>query len=450
MKNRILTLSLILSLFTGQAGAMMTCEIDSLLQELDREISQAEHYIDIRKHAIDSAQSVFLKDTLRYEAALAVAQLYAPYQCDSAINWYKRAERLAGGNLQEEEGTAYRRCVGRKEGFDVPFPRDTLLLEALTPAYAINACLYGHDKLALGDTLGAIEWLTRSALTDVRLGITDNEAIWQLAHLLSEQEGPSVMRAYNYIEYSCRNEDIFKAELRYTQIGPIAHTIAEKFREMIRKEYLVLRKSFITIAVIATLLAVSILLLFIYVRKLKRANKEMAEVNRQLDKSNKELDQINKELDQTNKELDLINRELNEMNQTREHYICSYLEEKSAYIKQLYKESIKAGAPGSKEKFQERLDAYYNSFDTTFLRLYPNFVDQINSLIRLDSQFNPPKGTLTPELRIFALIRLGITRSTRISELLCLSANTVYSYRSRVKNLCTGDREEFETKVRQL
>lgn len=438
--------TLCLTLFgaIAQICALNFYNTNPLLLELDAEIQKSEQYIQLRLQAIDSAKVVFFADTCSYEAAFAVAQLYAPYQCDSAIEWFGRASRLSEGEMPEDDQLTFRRCVGRKEGVDVPFPYDSIFPEELSHTFAINACLRGHALLRQNDTIGAIEWLAKSALADVKLGITDNEASWQLAKLLSEQpEGPNIVRAYDYIEYSCRNEDIFKAELRYKQIGPIAHVIAEKFRAMIGKEYLALGRAFVAILIFAILLLAAIVMLFIYIRKLTLANREMKIVNEQLDKANKELDN-------TNKELDISNKELNEMNKIREHFICSYLEEKSADLHQFYKETQKAGSTASEELFRQRLEEYYHSFDTTFLRLYPQFVDHINSLIRLDAQFAPPKGTLTPELRIFALIRLGITRSTRISELLCLSANTVYSYRSRVKNLCTGDREKFEDAIRNI
>lgn len=442
--KRFSTLCFALLLAACSIPAVSSCHLEPLLKELDSEIQKSEQYIQLRLQAIDRAKAVFLADTCSYNAAFAVAQLYAPYQCDSAIEWFGRASRLSEGEMPEEDQLTFRRCVGRKEGIDVPFPYDSIFPEELTPSFAINACLRGLSLLRQNDTIGAIEWLAKSALADVRLGITDNEASWQLAKLLSEQpEGLNIVRAYDYIEYSCRNEDIFKAELRYKQIGPIAHVIAEKFRKMIGREYQALSKAFIAILIFAILLLAAIVMLFIYIRKLTLANRKMKVVNEQLDKANKELDT-------TNKELDLSNKELNEMNKIREHFICSYLEEKSADLHQFYKESQKPGSTVSEDQFRQRLEEYYHSFDTTFLRLYPQFVDHINSLIRLDAQFAPPKGTLTPELRIFALIRLGITRSTRISELLCLSANTVYSYRSRVKNLCTGDREKFEDAIRNI
>ena len=90
-------------------------------------------------------------------------------------------------------------------------------------------------------------------------------------------------------------------------------------------------------------------------------------------------------------------------------------------------------------------------FDTSFLSIYPDFVEEFNALLRPENHIYPEKeGTLNTELRIFALIRLGIDSSTRIAELLCYSANTIYNYRARVKNHALSDRDGFEERVRKI
>ena len=100
---------------------------------------------------------------------------------------------------------------------------------------------------------------------------------------------------------------------------------------------------------------------------------------------------------------------------------------------------------------QEALDNFYRIFDDTFLGLYPDFVEQFNALLRPEGRLYPKKsGQLTTELRIFALIRLGINDSKQIASLLHYSLSTIYNYKVSVKNSALGDREKFEEAVKMI
>lgn len=93
---------------------------------------------------------------------------------------------------------------------------------------------------------------------------------------------------------------------------------------------------------------------------------------------------------------------------------------------------------------------FFVNFDTTFLTLYPNFIKEFNALLREGEEIIPQKGgILNTELRIFALVRLGIKDSSRIATLLFYSPQTIYNYRTAVRNRAR-DRESFEEKVKQL
>jgi DNA-binding CsgD family transcriptional regulator len=90
-------------------------------------------------------------------------------------------------------------------------------------------------------------------------------------------------------------------------------------------------------------------------------------------------------------------------------------------------------------------------FDNAFLNLYPNFVEEFNSLLKPDTPIELKRGErLNTELRIFALIRLGITDSSRIASLLRYSVNTIYNYRARTKNNALGNRDELEERVKRI
>ena len=103
----------------------------------------------------------------------------------------------------------------------------------------------------------------------------------------------------------------------------------------------------------------------------------------------------------------------------------------------------------SSQFLDEELKEFYANFDMTFLQLFPNFVEEFNALLTEPMQPKPGE-LLNTELRIFSLIRLGITDSTKIAQFLRYSVTTIYNYRTRVRNKALGERDEFETKVMQI
>ena len=100
---------------------------------------------------------------------------------------------------------------------------------------------------------------------------------------------------------------------------------------------------------------------------------------------------------------------------------------------------------------EKSLKEFYRTFDSTFLQaICPDFVDRFNELLREDARFSPKPGSLNTELRIFALIRLGVDDSREIAELLHYSASTIYNYKVSVKNAALGDRDRFEEAVKKI
>jgi hypothetical protein len=102
---------------------------------------------------------------------------------------------------------------------------------------------------------------------------------------------------------------------------------------------------------------------------------------------------------------------------------------------------------GRSEKAREE---FYASFDRTFLAMYPDFVAQFNGLLKEEARVTPPEGRLTTELRVFALIRLGVDDSKKIASMLDYSPSTIYNYKVSVKNASLGPRETFEERVKLI
>jgi hypothetical protein len=102
------------------------------------------------------------------------------------------------------------------------------------------------------------------------------------------------------------------------------------------------------------------------------------------------------------------------------------------------------------ERSEKAREDFYRKFDETFLALYPDFVEQFNALLQPEARIDPPQGRLTTELRIFALIRLGVDDSKKIATMLDYSVSTIYNYKVTVKNASLGDRDKFEERVKMI
>ena len=192
-------------------------------------------------------------------------------------------------------------------------------------------------------------------------------------------------------------------------------------------------------------------------RKLSAARKELSFANEQLNN-------LNHELSATNNQIKHTNETLVEANLIKEEYIGRYMDQCSVYIDKLdgYRRLLnKTAAAGkmqdllnalkSKQFIEDELEFFYTNFDSTFLQLFPTFVEEFNSLLIDNEETQLKQGELlNTELRIFALIRLGIKDSVKISHFLRYSLSTIYNYRTKVKNKAIGVREDFESNVLKI
>ena len=191
--------------------------------------------------------------------------------------------------------------------------------------------------------------------------------------------------------------------------------------------------------------------------KLKRAKSEISEANIKLQQLNAELARYNQQMEQTN-------TALSENISIKEEYIGRYMDLCSHYINKMdqYRRSMyKRASSGKTEELigdlkssqyiKDELKDFYSNFDLSFLRLYPTFIDEFNALLTDDGKISvKPTELLNTELRVFALIRLGITDSEKIAKFLGYSITTIYNYRTKMRNKAAGNRNEFDTNVMKI
>lgn len=313
-------------------------------------------------------------------------------------------------------------------------------------------------------------WLIMSALTDIRHAIMDQAALWSLANSLMNEEG-DLDRAYKYMDFSWECISYFSTHMRSWLVSPILTRINDKYKQNLHQANTNL---IWTIAAIS-LLVVGLLMLLFYVSKkrrqlavirneLKYANDELGELNNQLSAKNNDLSEANQQLSDINEQLRQAIIHLNDSNRVKDEYIGKFLSVCSDYIDKLdnyrikINRKLKAGQQAdvlrmtsSEQLKEDELKELFDHFDDIFLRLFPTFIDDFNALLRPGEEIIPTeKNHLNTDLRIVALIRLGIEESSKIAEFLRYSPNSIYAYRARIKNKAAGNRDEFEKNVKEI
>ena len=313
---------------------------------------------------------------------------------------------------------------------------DTRLAHAKpnTPEYALVTYQRSLLYRRLGNREEEKRYLALSALTDIRLSITDHASLWNLAELLYE-EG-DMEHAYRYIRFSWDETNRYNARSRSLQTAGILSLIDLTYQAMREKQNDRLRLYLWLISALIVLLVVAVGFIYRQMQRLSAARNKLEHANEQLQLSN-------------NIKEEYVGRFMN---------LCSVYINRLDTYRRMVNKKISAGQMEellkmvrSREVLDTGLKELYDNFDTAFLHLFPDFVDKFNDLLQPEERIVLRKGELlNTELRIFALIRLGIDDSSQIAEFLRYSVNTIYNYRAKVKNKARISREDFEIRLMQI
>lgn len=298
-------------------------------------------------------------------------------------------------------------------------------------------------------------WLLQSAICDVKCAINDQASLWILAEILSKEK--DVERSYKYINFSWKAIKKFCTRIRSWQISPVLGTIDHNYQAELKKA----NHRLIFAIICVSLLVIALALLTFYVNKQKSY---LSNARNELKKTNTQLEELNNKLSSTNGMLKASNDKLNESNGVKEEYIGQFLGACSHYIDKLDKMRLNVNKMVKNKQYNElysmtkssevkeqELEELYANFDKVFLNLFPNFVEDLNGLLKEECQIHlSSPNKLSAIVRVFALIRLGIDDSTKIAEFLHYAVNTIYNYRAKLRNGALNDRNEFEKKVREL
>ena len=291
--------------------------------------------------------------------------------------------------------------------------------------YALVALYRYLEYKAQNDTTMMMYWVAESALADVRNATLDQGSLWELANQLMLQG--DIDRSYRYISFTSECTNRFGSRQRNWQIAPLLSEIANNYKVSSERNRHRLQHTIMGISILALLLLAT---LFYVNRQRKRLSLAQAKQKK------------------TNAMLATANAQLAESNRVKEEYVgrfmrlCSiYIDKMDVFRKRVNKmiknreyEELYNTTRGQESKTQQ-LEELFESFDAAFLHLFPNFVSEVNALLKPEEQMQLEKGQrMNTSLRILALIRLGIDDSSKIAEFLNYSVNTIYNYRARLRD----------------
>ncbi|MFZ4581336.1 MAG: DUF6377 domain-containing protein [Paludibacter sp.] len=305
-------------------------------------------------------------------------------------------------------------------------------------------------------------FLALSAISDIQSAIKDQASIMTLAQILYE-EG-DIDRAYKYIRFSWNATMFYNAKLRSLQSSPLLSLIDKTYQAKIENQKSKLQKYLLLTSSLLVLLIIALLTIYRQIKRLSIAKKTLQNANNNLNHLNEELNKLNEELNQVNQAVYSTNNALTESNKIKEVYIGRFIELCSIYINKIddYRKKvhtkIKEGnineaklITQSQDIMDEEFEELYANFDNAFLQLFPDFIEKVNELLNDNDKFTLKKDELlNPELRIIALMRLGIVDGSKVSQFLRYSLTTVYNYRTKTKNRTFLQKEEFDFKISQI
>ena len=285
----------------------------------------------------------------------------------------------------------------------------------------------------------ATNYLIRAAICDIRSATKETTALRVLASLLYERG--DINRANNYVQIALDDANFYNARHRKIEIGSILPIIEKERFEIVNKQRKMLILGVVIFSFLIFLLLTTTIIIYRQMKKIRLARQTI--MNHNL-------------------ELQSINHQLSEVNKIKDEYIgysfylnSEYLNKMESLFKMINRKIKTQQYEDLRNSFKDSTlnkerDNMYASFDETFLKLFPGFITSYNKLFPQDEVAHSDNNSLTPEMRIFALIRLGISESERIAKFLNYSVHTINTYKTRVKNRSVISNDLFESKIMEI
>lgn len=334
---------------------------------------------------------------------------------------------------------------------------------------AMNAYLLSKIYQKQGRKDKAKCYLILSALADIRSANQDIASLEELAQI--EFQGGNIERAYLYISKCLELVQSYCNRIRLVSISKTQHDILTAYQNLDKSQKSKLRTSVFLLGILATALIITIFILRKQIHKINnsriqidQANKLLNEQALEMSKVHADLEYAHKKEQELNTSLKEANQKLQASNQLKEEYIAYVLSICSNYISLLdefrgklkcklkvhqYEEAL--ALTSNQAMTQSELKEFYRTFDTIFLHVYPSFVEEFNQLLIPEERVVLAEGEkLNTMLRIYALVRLGISESVKIADFLHCSTQTVYNIRLKTRNKLIVPKDDFLKLVQNI
>lgn len=298
----------------------------------------------------------------------------------------------------------------------------------------------GMFHLLNKDTLQAVALLTQAAIGDIKYVTKESSALSDLANIAYKRG--NIERAYSYIKQSMNDAKFFNARHRKVEAGEIMPIIEASKFEMMQQQQ---KKLFISLLFVTFLFLCFITAMIFILKQMKQLKKARKLIQSQ------------------NIDLREVNKKLKEGNKIKDEYIGYFFSLNSAFMdeiesfRKLVSRKLASRQYSELMQIVKQADLKQNkenkfiSFDGIFLKLFPDFVEHFNNLFPdKDKIILQSPHVLTTELRIFALIRLGVTDSEHIAKFLNYSVNTINTYKTKIKNRSIISNNMFELKIMEI
>lgn len=312
---------------------------------------------------------------------------------------------------------------------------------------AITNYLLGKTFLQKRDTAEAIRCVAASAVNDLMTPVRDYKSLYELASLLLATG--DIDRAYRYIDLAAEDVNSTRVFDNMVAVNAIMPQIVRAHESRMRREHAVQR----WFAAGISILAICLVGVLVFTIRSRNA------VGRAAVREN----ELNTRLREINRELEDMNRRISESNKVKDAYLVQYFNLCSYFVGRFdeFRGNVSSAARtkglAGVEKLlaaaddDRELKKFYSNFDSTFLSLFPGFVESLNRLLAPDKQVSLNRdGSMSNELRTFALIRLGLSDSEQIAGFLRRSVSTIYNYRVKMRNAAICPRDEFEDRIMDI
>jgi hypothetical protein len=416
------------------------------------------------KEAFDTVKTVLpsqLSDSLKVDyyflMARACHDLYDFHQDFYYQSLYKQAgEQYVDSALMllKQENIEFHALTGMLYESSHDIDKAIEAFQTILETYTLAPNDYAMACFSLGTMYYYHKWdfdkglalIAEAAISDLKASVKEGVALMTIAKMLHEK-GESDY-AYKIIKQAKEDADFFGAKQRKMQVANILPVIEGKRLSDIEKQ----NKTFLSYAIggssFSTLILLLSVVIFIQLKKLKLHKKTVSQANLQLKESNELLKNTNEKL--------------KEVNTVNEEYISYSFNVYADYLEKMEKFKNDLDRKLRDKRFDQinytmnsfnlnkEREAIWQSFDQTFFKLFPNFINEFNGFFNKEDQFSIKENFLTPELRIFALIRMGVNDHEQIAKFLNYKVRTVYNYKNKIKSKSILSNEEFEQKLMQI